>query len=238
MMQLKNELAMYRYRSNNSWSCPVVIRVAVGGYIHGGHYHSQNIESIFLHCPGLRVVYPSNAADAKGLLKTACREDDPVLFLEHKGMYRQSFAASPEPDAEYVLPFGIAKVVRGGEDITIITYGMMVQRSLDAARKLEEQGISVEVVDLRTLNPLDEETMLRSVRKTGKVLVVHEDTRTTGFGGHLASVIMENAFQYLDGPIIRVASEDTPIPYSPPLESAVLVQESDITKALEELARF
>ncbi|MEE9224708.1 MAG: thiamine pyrophosphate-dependent enzyme [Bacteroidota bacterium] len=238
MMQLKNELAMYRYRSHNTWSCPVVVRVAVGGYIHGGHYHSQNIESIFLHCPGLRIVYPSTAADVKGLLKTACREEDPVLFLEHKGMYRQSFAGSPEPDADYLLPFGLAKVVREGEDITIITYGMMVQRSLEAARKLEDQGVSVEVVDLRTLNPLDEETMLNSAKKTGKVLIVHEDTRTTGFGGDLAAIIMENAFQYLDGPVLRVASKDAPIPYSPPLESAVLVQERDITKALEELARF
>lgn len=238
MMQLKNELAMYRYRSNNLWSCPVVVRVAVGGYIHGGHYHSQNIESIFLHCPGLRIVYPSNAADAKGLLKTACREDDPVLFLEHKGMYRQSFAAAPEPDADYLLPFGLASVVREGEDITIITYGMMVQRSLEAARKLEDEGVSVEVVDLRTLNPLDEETMLSSARKTGKILIVHEDTRTTGFGGHLAAIIMENAFQYLDGPIKLVTSKDAPIPYSPPLEKAVLVQESDITEALKELAGY
>lgn len=238
MMQLKNELAMYRYRSNNLWSCPVVVRVAVGGYIHGGHYHSQNIESIFLHCPGLRIVYPSNAADAKGLLKTACREDDPVLFLEHKGMYRQSFAASPEPDANYLLPFGLAKVVREGDDITIITYGMMVQRSLEAARKLEDEGVSVEVVDLRTLNPLDEETMLKSVRKTGKVLIVHEDTRTMGCGGHLAAIIVEKAFEYLDGPVMLVGSKDVPIPYSPPLESAILVQESDITKALEELARY
>lgn len=238
MMQIRNELSMFRYRSNNLWSCPVVIRVAIGGYIHGGHYHSQNIESIFLHIPGLRVVYPSNAADAKGLLKTACREDDPVLFLEHKGMYRQNFAASPEPDAEFLLPFGIAKVVREGEDISLITYGMMVQRSLEAAAKLEEQGVSVEVVDLRTLDPLDEETMLNSVKKTGKVVVVHEDTWTNGFGGHLAAIIAEKMFQRLDGPILRVASKDAPIPYSPPLEKEVLVKLSDITKALEDLARF
>jgi len=238
MMQIRDELTMLRYRSNNSWSCPVVIRVPVGGYIHGGHYHSQCIESIFAHVPGIRLCFPSNAADAKGLLKTACREEDPVLFMEHKALYRQSFAASPEPDPNYLLPFGIAKVKREGTDITVITYGMMVQRSLEAAQKLEEQGVSVEVIDLRTLNPLDTETMLKSVKKTGKVLIVHEDTLTAGFGAELAAIVAREAFQYLDAPIQRVGAKDTPVPYAPTLEDAMLPNERSITKALEELASF
>ncbi len=238
MMQIRDELTMLRYRSNNSWSCPVVIRVPVGGYIHGGHYHSQCIESIFAHLPGIRLCFPSNAADAKGLLKTACREEDPVLFMEHKALYRQSFAASPEPDANYLLPFGIAKVKREGTDITVITYGMMVQRSLEAAQKLEEQGVSVEVIDLRTLNPLDTEMMLKSVKKTGKVLIVHEDTLTAGFGAELAAIVAKEAFQYLDAPIQRVGAKDTPVPYAPTLEDAVLPSERVITKALEELAAY
>jgi 2-oxoisovalerate dehydrogenase E1 component len=217
---------------------PVVIRVAVGGYIHGGLYHSQSIESFFTHTPGLRVVFPSNAADAKGLLKTACRCEDPVIFLEHKGMYRQSFAASPEPDVNYLLPFGLANVKRTGEDITIITYGMMVQRSLEAVRKLEEKGVDVEIIDLRTLNPLDKEAILKSVKKTGKVLIVHEETLFSGFGGELAAIIANEAFEYLDGPIMRVAAKDSPVPYAPPLEYAMLPQTQDIIDALEKLAEY
>lgn len=238
MMQIRDELVMLRYRSNNTWSCPVVIRVPVGGYIHGGHYHSQCIESIFGHVPGIRMCFPSNAADAKGLLKTACREEDPVLFMEHKALYRQSFAASPEPDANYLLPFGLAKVKRDGTDITLITYGMMVQRSLEAALKLEDKGLSVEVIDLRTLNPLDTETMLKSVKKTGKVLIVHEDNLTCGFGAELAAIIAKESFQYLDAPIQRIGAKDTPVPYAPALEDAVLPGERNITKALEELAGY
>jgi 2-oxoisovalerate dehydrogenase E1 component len=238
MLQLRNELAMFRYRSNNTWACPVVIRAPVGGYIHGGHYHSQSIESIFAHIPGIRLCLPSNAADAKGLLKTACREEDPVLFMEHKALYRQSFAASAEPDSDYLLPFGLAKVKREGTDISVITYGMMVQRSLEAAQKMEERGVSVEVIDLRTLNPLDTETMVKSAKKTGKVLIVHEDTLTAGFGGELAAIIAKEAFQFLDAPIQRVGAKDTPIPYSPPLEDAVLPGERNITAALEELASY
>ena len=183
-------------------------------------------------------VLPSNAADAKGLLKTACREEDPVLFLEHKGLYRQNFAATPEPDSSYLLPFGLAKVVRKGTDITIITYGMMVQRSLEAARRMEAEGVSVEIIDLRTLNPLDRETMLASVKKNGKVLIVHEDTLTGGFGAELAAIIAGDAFQYLDAPVRRVAAKDSPVPYSPPLEYAMLPQEADISQALQDLAQF
>jgi 2-oxoisovalerate dehydrogenase E1 component len=173
------------------------------------------------------------------LLKTACREDDPVLFLEHKGLYRQGFASSPEPSAEYLLPFGIAKIRKAGDDITVITWGMLVQRSLDAARRLEEQqGLSVEVIDLRTLNPLDRETILTSVRRTGKVVIVHEDTLTGGFGGEIAAIIAEEAFDRLDAPVFRVAAKDCPVPFAPPLEYAMLPQEADVVKALEKLARY
>ncbi|MDI6765677.1 MAG: dehydrogenase E1 component subunit alpha/beta [Bacteroidota bacterium] len=237
-MQLRDEVAMMRFRSNNEWTNPMVIRVAVGGYIHGGLYHSQSIDGFFTHIPGLRVVIPSNAADAKGLLKTACRSDDPVVFLEHKGLYRSSFAASPEPDENYLLPFGLAKTVRFGNDITIITWGMMVQRSFEAALKLEESGVSVEVVDLRTLNPLDKDVILNSVRKTGKVLIVHEDTLTGGFGAEIAAIIASEAFTRLDAPIKRVAAKDCPIPYGPTLENAMLPQTLDIIYALKELSDF
>ncbi len=237
-MQIRNEIATLRYRSNGAWGCPLVIRVATGGYIHGGVYHSQSIDSFFTHIPGLRVVFPSNAADAKGLLKYAIRCDDPVIFLEHKGMYRQNFAASPEPDANYLLPFGIAKVKKEGDDITILTYGMMVQRSLEAARTMEEKGVSVEVVDLRTLNPLDYETILKSAKKTGKVLCVHEETLFSGFGGELAAIIASEAFEYLDGPILRVAAKDSPVPYAPTVEMDMLPQTHDILNALEKLAAY
>ena len=237
-MQLRDEIAMMRYRSNNTWSCPMVIRVPVGGYIHGGHSHSQCIESIMAHVPGIRLVFPSNAADAKGLLKAAIRGDDPVIFMEHKGLYRQGYASSPEPDENYVLPLGIAAVKRQGSDITVITYGALVQKSMEAARKLEEKGISVEVIDLRTINPFDKDAIVTSVKKTGRVLIAHEDTITGGFGGELAAFIADHCFQYLDAPVKRVAALDTPVPYSPPLENAVLPNESKIVAALEELAAY
>ncbi len=238
-MQIRDEVAMLRFRSYNEWACPMVIRVAVGGYIHGGLYHSQSIDGFFTHIPGVHVVFPSNAADAKGLLKTACREDNPVIFCEHKGLYRQGFASSPEPDADYLIPFGLAKVKRAGDDITIITWGMLVQRSLDAANKIQEKtGASVEVIDLRTLIPLDKETILNSVRKTGKVLIVHEDTLTSGFGAEIAAIIANEAFERLDAPIQRVAAKDSPVPYGPELENAMLPQEADIVKALEELVKY
>jgi 2-oxoisovalerate dehydrogenase E1 component len=238
-MQIRDEVSMLRYRSYNTWSCPMVIRVPVGGYIHGGLYHSQSIDGFFTHVPGIRVVFPSNAADAKGLLKTACRENDPVLFLEHKGLYRQGFAASPEPSADYLLPFGIAKVCMRGDDITVITWGMLVQRSLDAARIMEERyGLGIEVIDLRTLNPLDRDTILASVRKTGKVLIAHEDTLTGGFGAEIAAIIAAEAFERLDAPVLRVAAKDSPVPYAPSLEHAMLPQEHDIVEALEKLARY
>ena len=237
-MQLRDEIAMFRYRSNNTWSCPMVIRVPVGGYIHGGHYHSQCIESIMAHVPGIRLAFPSNAADAKGLLKAAIRGDDPVIFMEHKGLYRQGYASSPEPDENFILPFGIASRKREGHDVSVITYGALVQKSLEAARKMEERGVSVEVIDLRTINPLDKEAIFNSVKKTGRVLIAHEDTLTGGFGGELAALISENCFQYLDAPVKRIAALDAPVPYSPPLENAVLPNEAKILSALEELTAY
>ena len=201
MMQIRNELAMYRYRSNNMDSCPVTIRVACGGYIGGGHYHSQNIEAIFGKTPGIYIAYPSNAADAKGLLKTACQINDPVMFLEHKFLYRQGYSKSPEPDANYYLPFGKAAVKKEGNDLTIVTYGAMVEKALRASRELEKRNYGVEVIDLRTIVPFDIETVLTSVKKTGKVIVFHEDTKFLGFGGEIAAEIGERAFEYLDAPV-------------------------------------
>ncbi len=237
-MQIRDELAMMRYRSNNAWTCPVIIRVPVGGYIHGGHYHSQCIESIMAHIPGIRLAFPSNASDAKGLLKAAIRGDDPVIFMEHKGLYRQGYASSLEPDHDFVIPFGVAALKKEGTDISVITYGATVQQSLEASRTMESKGVSVEVIDLRTLNPLDDEAMFKSVKKTGKVLVVHEDTLTAGFGAELAARISKECFEYLDGPVMRVGALDSPVPYSPPLEDAMLPNKEKIVAALEELSAY
>lgn len=235
--QIRNELGVIYYRSNGSWKVPVVIRVPVGGFIHGGLYHSQSAEALFLHCPGLKVVFPSNAADAKGLLKTAIKSQDPVLFLEHKGLYRQRFAARPEPDPDYMLPFGKAKIINEGESLTIVSWGLQVHLALKAIQAigLEEE---VELIDLRTLKPWDEKTVLNSVKKTGKALIVHEDNRTCGFGAEIAAQIVEKAFEYLDGPILRVAAEDTPIPYAEPLENAVLPTENTIKESIENLLKY
>lgn len=238
MMQIRDELVMYRYRSNNMNECPVTIRVATGGYIGGGHYHSQNIEVIFAKCPGLYIAYPSNAADAKGLLKTACQIKDPVMFLEHKFLYRQGYAKSPEPAADYYLPFGKAAVKKEGSDLTIVTYGAMVEKALRASRELEKKGYGVEVIDIRTIVPLDTETILNSVKKTGKVIVFHEDTKFIGFGAEIASQIAEFAFEYLDAPIKRIAGLHIHIPFSPPLEKAALPQEDWILKAAEEMLSY
>jgi len=238
MMQIRDELTMMRYRSAGKWKCPAVIRVPVGGYIHGALYHSQNIEGIFAHVTGLYIAYPSTAADAKGLLKTACRMDDPVLFLEHKYLYRQNFAKSPEPDSSYFLPFGKARIARGGKDLTVITYGAMVQRSIEAARKLEAEGVSVEVIDLRTVIPYDKDAIVNSVKKTSKVLVAHEDTLTQGFGAEIVAFIAQECFRYLDAPVMRVAGADSPIPYNSALEEAVLPDEKKIYAALKTLAAF
>ncbi len=236
MMQIRDELVMYRYRSNGAFECPVTIRVATGGYIGGGHYHSQNIEAIFAKCPGLYIAYPSNAADAKGLLKTACQLKDPVMFLEHKFLYRQGYAKSPEPNADYYLPFGKAAVKREGNDLTIVAYGAMVEKALKTAREMEKKGHSIEVIDIRTIVPLDTETILTSVKKTGKVIVFHEDTKFMGFGAEIASQIAEAAFEYLDAPVKRVAGLHIHIPFS--LESHALPQDSWILKAAEEMLAY
>ena len=237
-MQFRDEMVMYRYRSNNLFEAPVVTRVAVGGYIHGGLYHSQNIEGFFSHMPGLLIAYPSNAADAKGLLKTALRINDPVLFLEHKGLYRQSYATSPEPDSDYLVPFGKANVIREGNDLSIITYGAMVHESNFAAKKLEDEGYSIEIIDIRTIAPLDVETIYKSVKKTGKAVVIHEDTLTAGFGAEITSLISENCFESLDGPVRRIGAADTPIPYHPNLENAVLPTREKIYKSLKQLLDY
>jgi 2-oxoisovalerate dehydrogenase E1 component len=238
-MQMKNETSTMRYRSNNAWSSPVVVRVAVGGYIHGGLCHSQNIESIYAHVPGMFIAFPSNAADAKGLLKTACRINDPVLFCEHKGLYRQSYAITPEPDEDYLIPFGKAKVVKEGNDLTVVSYGVSLWDSVNAAKKLEEEeGCSIEVIDIRTIVPLDEESIFKSVKKTNKVIVIHEDTLTGGFGAEIASRIADNCFQYLDGPVKRIAARDTHIPYSPILEDAVLPNKQKIYNGIKELLNY
>ena len=238
-MQMKNEIATMRYRSNNAWITPVITRVAVGGYIHGGLYHSQNIESIFAHVPGILIAFPSNAADAKGLLKTACRINDPVLFCEHKGLYRQSSAMAPEPDDNYLLPFGKAKVVKEGNDVTVVSYGVSLWDSILAAKKLEEEeGYSVEVIDIRTLIPLDVETIFNSVKKTNKAIVIHEDTFTGGFGAEIAARISDECFQYLDGPVKRIAAEDAHIPYSPVLENAILPNRQKVINGIRKLLEF
>lgn len=238
MMQIRDELVMYRYRSNNDFSCPIVIRTACGGYIGGGHYHSQNIEALFAKSHGMYIAYPSNAADAKGLLKTACQLNDPVLFLEHKFLYRQGFAKSPEPDADYYIPFGKASVKREGEDITIITYGAMVEKAIRASKEMEKRGVGVEVVDLRTIVPLDMETVINSVKKTGKVIVFHEDSKFMGFGAEIVAEISEKCFEYLDAPVKRVAGLNVHVPFHPVLEKTALPQDSWILDACEELAAY
>ena len=238
MMQIRNEVASMRYRSNGSWKCPMVIRVPVGGYIHGAICHSQSIDGYFMHMPGIRIAYPSNAEDAKGLLKAALRMDDPVLFLEHKGLYRQGFAASKEPDENYVLPFGIGKKIMEGDIVTVISWGAMVQKSIEAINMLEIDNGIIDLIDLRTLNPLDYEMIGESVKKTGKILIVHEDNKMNGPGAEISAHIAENYFDDLDAPIMRVASSDSHIPYNWHLEEKILVQTEDIQKALKELLEY
>jgi 2-oxoisovalerate dehydrogenase E1 component len=237
--QIRNELATLRYRSNNGFSCPVVVRVAVGGYIHGGLYHSQNIEAFFSHIPGLFVAYPSTAADAKGLLKTACRIGDPVIFCEHKGLYRMPFSSGPEPDADYLVEFGRGKIVRQGKDLTVVTWGAMVKEAFNAARKIEaETGKTTEIIDLRTIIPWDRQMVLDSIRRTGRALIVHEDTMTMGFGSEIAATVAKDAFSYLDAPVERVAAKDSHIPYHPLLENDVLPNEAKVLEAMKRVLEF
>ena len=235
MMQLRNELSTLRYRSNGDWACPVVVRVPVGGYIHGSLCHSQSIDAYFTHMPGLYIAYPSNAADAKALLKTACRMQDPVLFFEHKGLYRQNYASSNEPDENTFLEFGKARYVSRGSDLTIITWGSIVQKSIEAIRELE---VSADIIVLRTLYPLDLDTIKESISKTNRVIIAHEDNLTNGFGGEISALISEHYFEMLDAPILRVASEDVPIAYSSVLEDEILVQTDWIKDAINKIINY
>ncbi len=238
MMQIRNELVTMRYRSNNHWKSPAVVRVPVGGYIHGALCHSQSIDGYFMHLPGVYIAYPSNAADAKGLLKAACRMDDPVLFLEHKGLYRQGYAATPEPDENYVLPFGKAKVIREGDALTIITWGAMVQKTLESISRLDVDEGDVEVIDIRTLFPLDMGTIKASLSKTGKALIVYEDNLTSGPGAEISARITEDCFEMLDGPVKRVGAKDCPIAYNWYLEERILPQVSEIKQAILDLLEY
>ena len=232
---LTNYVATARYRAG--LATPIVVRGPCGGYVRGGPFHSQNVEAAFFHTPGLKIVYPATARDAKGLVKSAIRDDDPVIYLEHKWLYRRIKERLPE-DEEILTPIGAARVAHEGNDLSVVTYGATLWKSLEAAEQLDKDGVSVEVLDLRTLLPLDDAAIMRSVKKTNKLLIVHEDTRTGGLAGEIAARVNEQAFEWLDGPIMRVTAHDVPLPYAPTLEDFVLPQTGDIVKAARWLAAY
>jgi 2-oxoisovalerate dehydrogenase E1 component beta subunit len=235
--QIVSEAARTRYRSNGDWSVPIVIRTPFGGGVHGGLYHSQSIEAFYAHVPGVKVVVPSTPADAHGLLKSAVRDPDPVLFLEHKRVYR--LISEEVPDGDHVVPIGPAVVRRPGTNLSCFAWGLMTHYCMEAAQQLESEGVSVEVVDLRTLAPLDRDTILESVRKTGKAMVVHEDNLTGGFGGEVAAIISEHAFEDLDGPVVRVAAPDIPaMPFNTPQEEFFMPSPQKIAEAMRTLAAY
>jgi 2-oxoisovalerate dehydrogenase E1 component len=239
MMQIRDEMTMMRYRSGNTWSCPMVIRVPIGGYLRGGGpYHSQSGESIFAHCPGVRIAYPSNAVDAAGLLRTSIRCDDPVLFLEHKHLYRQTYNKGEYPGKDFMIPFGRASLRREGDHVLVITWGALVQRSLLAAQQAEKDHISAAVLDLRTIAPYDWEAIASYVKRTNRVVIAHEDQVTCGFGAEIAARIAGELFEHLDAPVRRVGALNAPVAYCPDLEEAILPQSSDIVKAIRETARY
>jgi 2-oxoisovalerate dehydrogenase E1 component beta subunit len=235
--QIVTEAARIRYRSNGDWSCPITIRTPYGGGVHGGLYHSQSIEAFYSHVPGLKVVTPGTPEDAKGLLKSAIRDPDPVLFLEHKKTYR--LIRGEIPEGEYTTPLGRALVRREGAKLSVFAWGLMMHQCLEAAEQVASEGISAEVVDLRTLRPLDKETILASVRKTGKAMIVHEDNLTGGFGAEIAAIIAAEAFDYLDGPVVRVAAPDVPaMPFNKPQEDAFMPSTEKVAAAMRNLAAY